>query len=321
MSRSIQDLSQTRSGLKKSGHPKEANHFFMDRWIAFREILFNRISGINANEVLNDYTAGTAHSFGKYLAVELKCTLDSIKIAAIDESGDHVDYAALRVSPDYRLYRDTLAPGLNSFDPMILRSRSERLAFWINLYNALVIDTVISLGTKHSVIEGKLGLLAFFRRAAYSIGGFRISLDDIENGILRGNQGHPLIPGKQFASKDPRNNWVIWPPEPRIHFALNCASRSCPPIQFYSSDRLDVQLDLATRNFVDADLIINPDKQLLIVSSLFQWYKCDFGGPAGVVSFLIDHLPLDGRRAWLSEYSDVIKLRYQPYNWGLNSAE
>ena len=321
MSRSIQEQSHTRSGFNKAGHPKEANPFFMDRWIVLRERLLNRISGINAKEVLNDYTAGTAHSFGKYPAVELKQTLDSLKIAAIDESGDRVDYAALRLSPDYRHYRDILAPGLKSFDPMVLRSRQERLAFWINLYNALVIDAVISLGTIHSVIEGTLGILTFFRRAAYNIGGFRVSLDEIENGILRGNQGHPLIPGKQFTSNDPRKNWVIWSPEPRIHFALNCASRSCPPIQFYSADRLDVQLDLAIRNFVDADLIINPDKQLLIVSSLFQWYKRDFGGPAGVVSYLIDHLPLDGRRAWLSEYSKVIQLRYQPYNWGLNSVE
>jgi hypothetical protein len=192
------------------------------------------------------------------------------------------------------------------------------MAFWINLYNVLVIDAVIAFGVHHSVAEGRLGRLAFFRRAAYHLAGRQVSLDDIEHGILRANRGHPFLPGPHFASKDARLPWVL-PLDPRVHFALNCASRSCPPIQVYSADHLEAQLDMAARNFVDSNVKINPAKQLLVVSSLFQWFKGDFGGRDGIVSFLIEHLPFDGRRAWLSKNQDAIKLIYEPYDWGLNA--
>jgi hypothetical protein len=191
------------------------------------------------------------------------------------------------------------------------------MAFWINLYNALMMDAVIFFNVHHSVAEGHLGQLTFFRRAAYNVAGLRVSLDDIEHGILRGNRGHPFLPGPHFTSRDARLAWVL-PLDPRVHFALNCASRSCPPIQVYSADHLEVQLDLAARDFIDSDMKLNPAKNLLVVSSLFQWFKGDFGGRDGIVSFLIDHLPFDERRAWLSKNKDAIKLRYAPYDWNLN---
>jgi hypothetical protein len=292
---------------------------YMNLWINLREKLLNGLSGIKEDDVLNVVTAGSVPQYGKDPAAELKRALDLVKIAAIEESGAHVNYATLKDSSAYQHYRNTLSPGLISFDPTTLKSRQEQLAFWINLYNALVMDAVITLGIKRSVTEGKLGLLTFFRRAAYNVGGYRISLDEIENGVLRGNQGHPFIPGKQFAAGDPRMNWVIWPPEPRIHFALNCASRSCPPIQVYSAGKLEAQLDLAARSFVDLNVKLNPAKQVLVVPSIFQWFKDDFGGPAGIIPFILDQLPFDGRRAWLTKYKDVISLRYEPYDWGLNA--
>ncbi|MBN1666045.1 MAG: DUF547 domain-containing protein [Anaerolineales bacterium] len=269
--------------------------------------------------MLNVTAAGFVPQYGKDPAAELKRALDLVKNTAVDESGTRVDYGALKHSPAYEQYRNTLSPGLAGFDPTTLKSRDERLAFWINLYNALVIDAVIAMGIRHSVIEGKLGLLTFFRRAAYNVGGYRISLDEIENGILRGNRGHPYSPSRQFAAGDPRLEWIIKPPEPRIHIALNCASRSCPPFQVYTADQIETQLDLATRNFIDTNILLNPAKQLLVVSSIFQWFKGDFDGQDGIISFIIDHLPYDGRRAWLTRYKDIIRIHYKPYDWRLNA--
>jgi hypothetical protein len=290
-----------------------------DGWIGLRERLLDVLSGTEKDTVLNVAAAGFVLPDGKDPAAYLKRALDEIKISAIDESGTRVNYDSLKHSSAYKHYRNSLSPGMAGFDPTTLKSRGEQLAFWINLYNALVLDAVISLGIQRSVIEGFTGLLAFFRRAAYNIGGYRISLDDIENGILRGNRGHPYLPGKQFTAGDPRLDWVIWPPEPRIHFALNCASRSCPPFQVYTADQIEVQLDLATQNFIDANILLNPAKQLLVVSSIFQWFKGDFGGQDGIIPFIIDHLPYDGRRAWLTKYKDIIRLRYKLYDWRLNA--
>lgn len=319
MSRSKQSLTQ---GQIQSSNPvqhvdSQVGKF--DGWIGLRERLLEVLSGTGRDAVLNVAAAGFVPQLGKDPAAEHKRALDLVKSTAVDESGARVDYGALKDSSAYQHFLNTLSPGLAGFDPTTLKFRGEQLAFWINLYNALVFDAVISLGIQHSVIEGKLGLLTFFRRAAYNVGGYRISLDEIENGILRGNRGHPYIPGRQFSSRDPRGNWIIWPPEPRIHFALNCASRSCPPFQVYTANQIEAQLDLATRNFIDSNIGLNPAKQLLVVSSIFQWFKGDFGGRDGTISFIIDHLPFDGRRAWLTKYKDVTRLRYKPYDWRLNA--
>ena len=292
---------------------------YIDCWLCLREKLLDGLSGIKVDDVLNVETAGHIPEFEMDPAADLKRALDAVKIAATDDSGLHVDYVALRKSTSYQNYHLSISPRLKAFNPARLASRQARLAFWINLYNALVMDAVIALGIQHSVAEGKLGLLTFFRRAAYDVGGYRISLDEIEHGVLRGNKGNPFIPGRQFASRDSRLSWVTWPPEPRIHFALNCASRSCPPIQVYSADHLEAQLDMAARNFVDATVRLDQAKQSLIVSSLFKWFKGDFGGQAGVVSFLIDHLPHDGRREWLLNLPYGLRLLYEPYDWSLNT--
>lgn len=316
------------AGAQNRGRLRSSNPVRHDRvekshvgWlIILREKLLDRLSGIQAGDVLNVSTAGSVPVSGTDPAAELKSALDRIRSAAIDETGAHVDYALLRGSAAYHEFRRICSPRLRTFDPAELASREERLAFWINLYNALVMDAVIAFGVRGSVGEGRIGLLTFFRRAAYNVGGLRVSLDDLEHGILRANRGHPILPGRHFATKDPRLAWIL-ALDPRVHFALNCASKSCPPIQVYSAEHIEAQLVMAARNFVDANVKLDSSKRLLTVSSIFRWYKNDFGGQAGVFSFLIDHLPADRRRAWLSKNQDAVQLRYEPYDWSLNIPE
>ena len=165
----------------------------------------------------------------------------------MEEDGTGVEYGLMRNDPVFVEFQKVSSPRLRGFDPASLSTRQEKMAFWINLYNALVLDAVIHLGVQRSVTEGRLGILAFFQQAAYIVGGHRVSADDIEHGILRSNKGHPYLPGAHFAQDDPRQKWVISPLDVRIHFALNCASRSCPPIQTYSADQLEPQLELAEK--------------------------------------------------------------------------
>lgn len=80
-------------------------------------------------------------------------------------------------------------------------------------------------------------------------------------------------------------------------------------------------MELAARNFINTNVKIYPAQQVLLVSGIFRWFNEDFGGQAGVISFLIDHLPEDGRRAWLLKNQGAIQLRYEPYDWSLNTAE
>ena len=162
------------------------------------------------------------------------------------------------------------------------------------------------------------GVATFFRKAAYNIGGYRFNCDDIEHGVLRGNRGHPYIPGPQFAASDPRRKTVLKHLDPRIHFALNCASQSCPPIAVYTPENIDRQLDTAAYNFIDTTVKILTKKNRLSISPIFKWYMPDFGGHQGVISFLIKYIHDDDRRRWLSEHPGA-GLIYQTYDWTLNT--
>jgi hypothetical protein len=291
---------------------------FSDVLIRGREWLLDMISGVDDSRIVNRYFPATDMQPSADLAQKLKQTLDDLKISVMDTSGAKVDYAALRVSSAYAAYHEECLAMLNRFNPEDLTTVEARRAFWINLYNALVMDAVIDLGIQRSVTEGRLGLLTFFRRAAYSVNGRRVSLDDIEHGILRGNRGNPYIPGVHFSSGDRRLEWALTL-DPRIHFALNCGGKSCPPIRSYSPDRLEAQLDIAARSFVNSTVVIRPESDEVLLSKIFRWYEKDFGGRENLVDFLIEYLPEDERRDYLAKTRGHIRLRYTPYDWGLNA--
>jgi hypothetical protein len=292
-----------------------------DRLIRLRESVLDLITRTDHAQVLNlgDNLEQVSKQADKELPGELKRFIDMAKINAIDEAGVNVDYDLLRRSPPYTEYRSSCSPKLRYFDPQVLSNREEKLAFWINLYNALVMDGVISKGIVQSVGTNPFQLLAFFRQTSYNVAGFRMSCDDIEHGILRGNRGHPRLPGRQLPSTDARQDWIITPVDKRVHFALNCAGRSCPPIQVYTAEDIDDQLDLAARNFVNADLKIESDKNQVHISAIFSWFNEDFGGQEGIVDFMLQYLPDDDRRAWLLENRDSVKFIFKDYDWGLNS--
>ncbi len=291
----------------------------LDTLIRFRESLFNALLGVDSSQTLNDELLSGNRELSLTLASELRQATNALRAAAINEAGSKVDYKALRDSPAYTEYRQLCTPILRQFDPTRLKRRHDQLAFWVNLYNALVIDAVIHFSVESSVNEGPVGLLTFFRRAAYNIDGLRLSLEDVEHGILRGNAGHPYLPGPQFGPDDLRAAWVTAPMDVRIHFALNCASRSCPPIGVYDGKYIDHQLDLAARSFVDQDISVDTVRDEVRLSQIFKWYERDFGGKEGVEKFLIHHLPVDDKRlAWLNTRRESVRLVYKPYDWSLN---
>lgn len=284
--------------------------------ISLREKLLDIVSGVNRGWTLNKVAASNTDSMQDDPAAELADLLHEVLSSGPIDHGESVDYAALRDSPLYGKFR--LCTGnLREFDPSTLPDRNARLAFWINLYNTLVLDGVIAFGVRQSVMERRAGI-TFFRQAAYIVGGQRLSCDDIEHGILRANRGHPFYPGKQFQSSDPRLKWVIEPFDARVHFALNCASRSCPPIRAYSPGKLDSQLDLATRSYLATDVQITPDENTLRLSSIFKWFGADFGGRIGIIEFVLAHLSDQAELEWLLKERDRISLRYKPYDWRLN---
>ncbi len=170
-------------------------------------MILNGLSGVGQSTVINTEEPSEELSSTADLAGHLKKTLTELKSTAMSKNGASVNYAAIRDSEAYTEYRQQCLAALRQFDPHQLQSLETARTFWINLYNALVLDAVICFGIQKSVTEGLLGILTFFRRAAYLIGGHRVSLEDMEHGILRGNRGFPYMPGVHFSADDPR----LWP--------------------------------------------------------------------------------------------------------------
>jgi hypothetical protein len=237
-----------------------------------------------------------------------------IKGRYYDTEAGRVDYRAIATSPEYRAYKG-LAARLRHFDLTQLRDGKEKLAFWINLYNTIVVDGVIALGITASVQE----VPGFFRRVAYDIGGRRFSPDDIEHGILRANRRPPYRPFRPFGPLDGRRAFALRPLDPRIHFALVCGSRSCAPIRFYSREHVDEELELAATAFVNGpEVDVQVDRRRVRLSRIFEWYEADFGGRAGVLDFIRRHLLDTEKREFLEARGKSLEVEYTAYDWGLN---
>ena len=185
-------------------------------------------------------------------------------------------------------------------DPSALDPDQE-LAFWINAYNAGVASLVLD---RYPGVESIKDVGGFFDELTFEVAGGPMTLDEVE--------------GRARGSGDPR-----------VHFAVVCASASCPDLrgEAYVGDRLDEQLDEQTRSFLadrEKGLRFDPDGNELHLSSIFKWYAGDFTGGSTVVAFfargkvaawVLDYLPGELAGAIRAADPDV---RYLDYDWSLN---
>lgn len=223
-----------------------------------------------------------------------------------------VDYRALKAN------RTGLDAAVALFDSPAARaepgwSREQRLAFWINAYNAFTLRAIIdhypiqsgplTLQPRNSIrqIDGVWTTLKW--RAA----GRTVTLDEIEHRIVR----------PEFK-------------DARIHFAVNCASISCPPLaaEPYRAKTLDVQLDAAARTYLGSPEGLRVDGDTVRVSSIFKWYGGDFvaqyaalvpgtrdATERAMLGAIVKHAPAAASAA---VRSGAARLRYLDYNWSLN---
>jgi hypothetical protein len=264
--------------------------------------------------------AGTPSQIPAEQSIDIALTLAmaDLKAKFIDVERGAVRYKSIRGSEEFERYKD-LTRGLRSFDLRSVKDRGPRLAFWTNIYNTAVIHGVIELGLERSVKEYP----GFFDRITYEIGGSRFSLNEMEHGLLRGNRRHPYRVLKPFRERDPRLEFAIVPLDPRIHFALVCGARSCPPIGFYEAEQIDFQLGLAAMSFINSPQVkILPEEKTVFISMIFKWYKIDFGGSdRALLDTLLNYLDEGKDKAFLEENRNQIRIRYQPYDWNLNQSE
>jgi hypothetical protein len=169
-------------------------------------------------------------------------------------------------------------------DPSRFPTKDDELAYWINAYNAVAITAVIDRPGLVSVVDNKVD---FFYATKYVMGGDKIDLYKLENGIVR----------PTYA-------------DPRVHFALNCQSGGCPvlPSDAFPAAGLDAYLDEQARLFVNNPGKVQIEGTTVRVSQIFEWYKEDFEPAGGALKFV---------SKYRSDVPEGATLEYIPYDWTL----
>ncbi len=179
-----------------------------------------------------------------------------------------------------------------------LASDDQKKAFWVNIYNAYY---------QILRIEQQMDKPDIYRERAFTIAGEPFSLDDVEHGILRKFRykysfGYLSNPFTSKLIKD----LAVEELDYRIHFALNCGAKSCPPIAFYKVKSINSQLDLATQAFLEGETDFNAENKVVHVTALFQWFAGDFGGKKGIREIYRQQLEKD-----ITGYT----IKYKEYSW------
>jgi len=247
-------------------------------------------------------------------AEEIKRAVNTLRGHFYDNHRQRVNYRLIRGSGYYERFRE-IAADLAGFDPARLGNDAGRIAFWVNVYNAIVIHGVIELGIRDSMAE----IPWFFRTVRYRVGPGAFTPHEIEHGILRGNARGGLLPRRPFGPRDPRRELVVRRPDPRVHFALVCGSRSCPPVEVFDPADLSDQLETAAKVFINATTRIDREAGTVAVSAIFRWYRADFPQQdADLIRDLARRLYNRELAEWLAKRAQRLSLRYRPYDWRLN---
>lgn len=196
------------------------------------------------------------------------------KFATCD--GARIRYKEMRASPELADYVD-LVRRLQFFNSTLLKttlSDSQRLSFFTNLYNALIIHANCEIGSPSNSPAARSEFFSGSTGARYNIGGLLFSPDDIEHGILRANYAHPSRKNESasyFNASDPRRELSLSALDPRIHFVLNCGAGSCPPISVLGNDPSRA-LTLAAAAYLGGAICVDIDKRILTLPRLILWY-------------------------------------------------
>ncbi|HYB71651.1 MAG TPA: DUF547 domain-containing protein [Candidatus Bathyarchaeia archaeon] len=231
-------------------------------------------------------------------------------IGAFTRPDGRLDYGCLRASPEWR-EAAARAGALHAVSLADLAGRPARLAFWINVYNAMVFHGIVALGVRRTVGEVR----GFFARVSYRIGGFVLSADDVEHGILRANARHGRLRRRCFGRRDPRLALTVHPVDPRIHFAITCGAQSCPPVSAYRAAAIEQQLDLAARNFLNQEVALD-GRGCVTCSRILRWYAADFAASGGLGPFLLRYLDPGPVREAVAARPMPCE-RYRDYDWAL----
>ena len=226
---------------------------------------------------------------------------NSLLAKYVDEDG-MVDYRALKVSVADRNVLDQYITTLSTANPAAPAKREAKLAYWINAYNAVTLHGILKEYPTKSIRSHTASLIGYNIWHDYQllVAGKGYSLDQMEHQILR------------------KMN------EPRIHFAIVCASVGCPRLlaEAYVADRLDKQLEVNAKDFFARPQNFRHDEaqNRFYLSEILSWFGSDFGrGQAAQLKAIARWLPTHGARKAATE--NAVRVKFLPYDWSLNEQQ
>lgn len=211
-----------------------------------------------------------------------------------DDGLNRVNYAAFKRSGANKLKRYLFA--LQKINPATL-NKSEQFAYWANFYNAITIDIILDHYPVKSIRDIRLTSFLVpgpWDKKVVRVGGADLSLNDIEHEIMRG----------------------IWR-DPRVHYAVNCASVGCPnlPRLAFTGPRLEDMLDKGARDYINSARGARVIGVSLIGSKLYSWFAEDFGGS---MQSLLTHLGRYATPELAAKLKQVTRISRYEYDWSLN---
>lgn len=259
----------------------------------------------------NDHEPKSAAVVSQRLTKIMSAVLESY---ASDDS-THLDYIGISNSEEFRRYVN-LAQDLQRVNIFEL-SADEKLAFFLNLHNAMVIHAVIRIGHPSGAIDRR----SFYSDFLYVVGGHTYSINSIKNGILRGNKRAPYTFVKPFGSADTRSELAFQKVNPLIHFGLCNGTKSSPPVRFFTPQSVESELRCATREFFLKDgLEVDLAKRTVYLTRILKWFDADFGQEKEILKWILNYLEATkaGLLSHLLGDGAPFNIVYQDYDWSVN---
>ncbi|MCH7505712.1 MAG: DUF547 domain-containing protein [Proteobacteria bacterium] len=218
------------------------------------------------------------------------------------DGGERVDYESWKNSPEDLAALDRQVALIARVSPVshpqLFPTKAAQRSYWINTYNTLVLRGVLEYWPLESVRDVKISITSrvvpgkgFFYDRKVVVGGEKTNLYKLEKEVLRNQK------------------------DPRLHFALNCASESCPVLRPW--EWTDEQLDEAAREFINNQENVSIEGEELYLSSIFKWYKKDF--PKDIHAYLQLYSEPGLYEQLQAAKDKKYRTRYRIYDWSLNT--
>ena len=218
--------------------------------------------------------------------------------------GEKVNYKEM-VKEKENLFRFTeqLAKISPDSHEKLFPTRNDKFSYWINAYNAFILETIVKDYPVESIKDiNFIGVTVWLNKNM--LGGEKISFKSLEDDIIR----------ERFK-------------DPRIHFAINCASISCPPLinEAYFPEKLDEQMERSTKKFInnESNFRVDEDKKIIYISAIFDWYENDFIDwlkieyPQINEPVILDYIKIYLKGSFNSEWYNF-EIEVNDYDWSLN---